>query len=598
MRNAESANLSGDFVTPRSVILLETTWWKFRRHKFLACFFVMIGVIRVTSTYRHTSQLFDEPCHVAASIELLDHHTYKLDPVHPPLARIAIGIPLYLADERYPKMSAAEAATADYNVVGNHILYDSGHYVRNLTLARIAMLPFFLMLSYLVYLWGRREFGNTAGLVGVAFLTTTPIVLALASVAYTDLVTAATQFAAFFAFTYWLRQPSKRSTWLLGAALGFALMSKLTSLIFLPAGAAAIVACQWFGRNSAGSPATVGLQWKKLLGAVAIGTILLWGSYGFSTGHIREEFNLSLTAMPSFQHFPAPAARFARSMVVNDWRIPAPAFFHGFAEAWVLSKTAAPTYMFGALRKNCWYFFPVGVFFKSPLPLLILCGLGLLFMVRRHRELSWSAWAPAAAAGAIFLITLPVKYHAGMRHVLVLFPLFAMLGGSGATYLWTAGRARRFAQAALIALLVWQGCETLRAQSDFIAYFNEFAGTDPSRVLVTGCDLDCGQDVFRLAQNLKARNVNSFNLAVWSSADMERMGLPQFGVLQPFRPVDGWVAVSARSIRLGEVLHETYPLGSLSWLEKYTPVAEVGHTISLYYIPPGSKATLSLPLGR
>lgn len=284
-------------------------------------------------------------------------------------------------------------------------------------------------------------------------------------------------------------------------------------------------------------------------------------------------------------------------MVVNDWCIPAPAFFHGFADAWVLSKTAVPTYMFGALRKSCWYFFLAGVFFKSPLPLSILCGIGLFFMARRYRELSWSSWAPVAAAGAIFLVTLPVKYHAGMRHVLVLFPLFAMLGGAGAIYLWTAASARRFAQAALIVLLAWQGYETILAQPDFIAYFNEFAGTDPSRVLVTGCDLDCGQDIFRLAQDLKTRNINSFNLAVWSSADMERIGLPHFGVLQPFRPVDGWVAVSARSIRLGDVLHKTYPLESLSWLEKYRPVARVGHTISLYYIPPESKSPPSSTTG-
>ena len=66
---------------------------------------VLIAVVRVVSTYSHTAQGFDEPCHAGAAIELLDKHTYTLDPVHPPLARIAIGLPLYLSGERYPNLS-------------------------------------------------------------------------------------------------------------------------------------------------------------------------------------------------------------------------------------------------------------------------------------------------------------------------------------------------------------------------------------------------------------------------------------------------------------------------------------------------------------
>jgi hypothetical protein len=134
-------------------------------------------------------------------------------------------------------------------------------------------------------------------------------------------------------------------------------------------------------------------------------------------------------------------------------------------------------------------------------------------------------------------------------------------------------------------LLLWQGVETVRAQGDFISYFNELAGHDPSRVMVAGCDLDCGQDVFRLSRELAARNVSHFSLAVWSSADLNRMGLPDFDVLQPFKPVTGWVAVSARSLRFGDVLHESYPPGAFTWLQSVRPVARVGHTIWLYYIP-------------
>src|SRR5207245_8680014 len=122
---------------------------------------------------------FDEPAHISAAVELLDRHTYTLDPVHPPLARLAIGLPLYLAGERYPQLTAEDSAKPNYNVIGNRILYDDGHYVRNLALARSAMLPFLVAASALVFLWTRQEFGGFAAVSSVLLFTTTPMVLAL-----------------------------------------------------------------------------------------------------------------------------------------------------------------------------------------------------------------------------------------------------------------------------------------------------------------------------------------------------------------------------------------------------------------------------------
>ena len=66
---------------------------------------------------------------------------------------------------------------------------------------------------------------------------------------------------------------------------------------------------------------------------------------------------------------------------------------------------------------------------------------------------------------------------------------------------------------------------------------------------------------------------------------MNRMELTEFEVLEPFKPVTGWVAISIRSLRFGDVLHETYPPEAFAWLERFHPVAQVRHTIRLYYVP-------------
>lgn len=80
-----------------------------------------------------------------------------------------------------------------------------------------------------------------------------------------------------------------------------------------------------------------------------------------------------------------------------------------------------------------------------------------------------------------------------------------------------------------------------------LAIFYLLAGKDPSEVLLTGCDLDCGQDLHRLADELRAQHISHVNIAIWSSAELSYMGLPEMEVLPPFQPVRGWVAISARA---------------------------------------------------
>ena len=124
---------------------------------------VLIAVTRVLLTYKLTAQGFDEPGHVAAAIELLDRGTYALDPLHPPLTRIAIGIPLYLAGERFPNWPASDPRIHNYHDVGNSVLYDHGHYLLSLSLARAAVLPFFVLAVGLVFAGPARSSENLLG---------------------------------------------------------------------------------------------------------------------------------------------------------------------------------------------------------------------------------------------------------------------------------------------------------------------------------------------------------------------------------------------------------------------------------------------------
>ncbi len=368
------------------------------------------------------------------------------------------------------------------------------------------------------------------------------------------------------------------------------MLAKFTTLLFLPAGAAAILLGKWLVERRS-EPARNDLKggWLIRLALVlAVAVIVVWAGYGFSAGHVRESMQLSPESMPSFQHFPGPARKIARTLVLRDPWLPAPALLKGLASAWALNKTPSLAYLLGKEKNGgWWYFFLVAVAVKTPLPFLLLCLVGLCVLL--SRPLQWTTVAPAAAVLAVFCVTLFVKYNAGVRHVMVVFPLLAVVAGCACSFLWQSPRRwHPWGRSALLVLLLWQCISSLNAHPDYIAYFNELAGRDPSRVLVTGCDLDCGQDLFRLSRALHERNISQLNLAVWSSADMSRMNLPVFQTPPPFQPVTGWVAISLRSLRMGDVLHTTYPPGAFAWLDGRKPVEQIGKTIHLYYLPPNA----------
>ncbi|MGA7217668.1 MAG: glycosyltransferase family 39 protein [Candidatus Sulfotelmatobacter sp.] len=518
----------------------------------------------------------------------MDKGAYTLDPVHPPLTRIFIGVPLYLAGARLPILPLSDAH--DACTVGNAILNRSGEHPRNLMLARIGVIPFFLLGCAVVFFWTRREFGDFAAAVAVGLFTTVPPVLAFSSIAYTDIVAGCTQTLGCWAFVLWLKKIDWRSTVWLGLAMGLAILAKATTYLFLPACGASIVVLKLVVSRKMPDAKNYKRAAKQIAAAVAIAMALLWAGYGFAIGRVQQSMQLSPDSMPSFQYFPAFVGRISRDFIRANPVLPAPALIRGMAIAWVMNKAHPSAYLLDRTKPGgYWYCFLVVLAVKSPIPFLLLVAVGLVSFKRLAREKRWAAMAPAACVLAILLVTMPVSLNAGVRHVLVVYPLLAIVAGCGCSYLWhLQGRGRTWGRLLLVVLLLWQGVSSLRASGDYLAYFNEFAEKDPGKVLMGGCDLDCGQDLFRLSRELRARHISHVSLALWTSADVSKMGLPEFKVPEPHQPVRGWFAISLRA-RLGEVFHSPYPADSFFWLDRYQPVDHVGKTILLYYIPEGVK---------
>ena len=200
---------------------------------------IAIGVARIVATYHVFSNTFDEGAHVAAGMEVFERGTYTFDQEHAPLARLATATLPYLSGLRL------NGATNMWDG-GFEVLYAKGSYLRNLALARAGILPFFVLAALVVFLWARQLFDDGVALGALVLFTTTPAVLAHAGVATTDMAVTAGLASALYVWTAAPPTSALARALLLGVTLGLAILTKLTSLMFFPACAAATVICRWF----------------------------------------------------------------------------------------------------------------------------------------------------------------------------------------------------------------------------------------------------------------------------------------------------------------------------------------------------------------
>jgi hypothetical protein len=158
--------------------------------------------------------------------------------------------------------------------------------------------------------------------------------------------------------------------------------------------------------------------------------------------------------------------------------------------------------------------------------------------------------------------------------------MMALVAGVGASTLWHWRPGLPAGPVLAVLLAGWQVASSFRSHPDYLAYFNELAPR-PERILVDS-DLDWGQDLKRLADTLRARDIREVSIAYNGSADLSRHGLPITRELVPFRPTSGWIAISLFCLKMGKI--GTRTPDEFAWLERFEPVARVGSSIRLYHL--------------
>jgi hypothetical protein len=525
------------------------------RYRLILAVICLVTIARVASTYHIFCATIDEPAHIAGGYNWLKGLRYPIEPSHPPLAQILFALPLVIHHAPEP------VGTTDLQR-GNELLYFDREYMHNVRRSRFGNLLFLATGIVGVAAWGRRVFDPTTGLVAAALWSLQPTILAHFGVATTDGAVAALLPWAMLALDRWIEQPSPRRSIALGIVCALGALGKFS---FIPFFLAAAIVTLLFRRKA--------IVVKRHLLGVAIAFVALyaviWAGYRFSFGTIMK----SHPNAPTVVAVEMPHLRWLAEHVP----IPAPEFFMSVGALGVHNHDGHLSYFMGEVRRFGWWdYFPVLLFYKTPIAFTLLFGWGAYLAIKRRQGI-----VPLAVGIAILLSVMPSQINIGVRHVMALYAPFALIAAYGAVTAWNETRGNAFGRSALAVLGIWFLASGAIAHPDYIAYFNEAAGEHADQIAVDS-NLDWGQDWVRLIQWADRNKIDKIGIIYAGSIDLAKHPIHGYGV-QPYTKTTGWIAASETGLKLA-FTNEKDVGEPFRWLEEYRPVKKIGKSIRIYRI--------------
>ena len=558
---------------------------------------IAVACVRVAGTWGVFSATADEPQHVAAGIEwwgrtdTVQHEPWRT--VNPPVARIAVGLGPFLAG------TVSTPFLRD-------MLYTGPGYERNLRLSRPGVLPFLALAIVLTWVLARRAYGEATAWIAAVAVSCLPAVLGHAGLATTDVAFTATFLLAMLGLLRWIEQPTWGRALLGGLALGLAAATKFSAVVLPLFAVVAAVA-----RRSLGPRPGTARRMVVHAPAMALAAfVVVWAAYRFAVAAPASLWQPGWLDDTLHACLPSEGRRRAAEWLLSH-RLPAPTAFLALFE---LCGQEAPgrstSYLLGQLSQDGFpAFFLIALAVKTPLPILALAAFGFFALVfnRGDADARFRALAPVLAIAVFLAAVIRSRHNIGVRHVLAVMPLLAMLAAHGVVTAWRAARWRGAGKIVAGAAVAWIVALPFAIGPDYFPWFNALAGKHPEKVLIDS-DLDWGQDLFRLERALHERQLDHVNIAYFGASDICRHSLPRLTWLRPREPVHGWIAISQtfrhgidgsyyrdgnpcdRSQMVGEFRPDTT---QYDWLDAYQPVARVGASILLYDTSEPAKGSAS-----
>jgi hypothetical protein len=546
---------------------------------------------------RDKSAVFDEIIHLPPGYAALKLGDYRMNPLHPPLARMIAAAPLAFMDVRLDPDDLAWRSARPWEW-GKRFLYRWNDGDRLLFWGRLPIVALAMVLAGAVFLWARRLWGEPAGLLALLLCVLNPDMLAHGHLVTNDLPVTLFVFLSVVGFERLVERVTLARVIAVAAFVGLAFATKFSAFALPPILAALALVVAWRPEalpvaigpvrevRSRGAKLAVLAGVLVVIGALAL--VVIWAAYGFQSALTPDP--VVDAAMHENDARPENLLLRAGAALTRGRLLPE-AWVWGFLNS-VKSFASRPAFLLGEYSDvGWWYYFPVAVALKAPLSLLFLvAAAGALAWTRPTAgRAQWFVWLPPA----LFLaLTMTQNINIGHRHVLPIYPFLFVAASRCAIVAWAErGRWGAWARAAVAGLSILYAASVLRVHPHYLAYFNEAAGgpTQGWRWLVDS-NLDWGQDLPGLKRYMDASAIPRVTLCYFGTADPGYYGIasdrlpgyqppPPSSLTRTVRAGDV-VAISATHLQGLYLDAEMDPL--MAQFRARRPVATIGHSIFVY----------------
>lgn len=542
-------------------------------------------------SFPQRSATYDEPIHLMAGYAALARGDYRIDSTHPPFLRMWAALPLLgmengsLGRSRIDRMGPL-AWIAEANFAARDFLFRGRDADRTLNAARFMITILGAALGILVFCWAREWLGFEPAVMALACYLIEPNLGAHAALVTTDLGVTCFYFGAVYFLWRACRHWSTANV--AGAVFCFALacVSKFSAVLLVPVGG--LLLTHAVARKMISLPRACGFA--GVAGLVAV--LAIWTVYGFryepsaTAGWVFKARDASLVP----KEFPVLTP-------VLDWvdshHLLPNAFSQGFLLGTSMSENQV-SYLAGDISNDgWWYYFPAAFVVKTPVPLLLLVGVGMVVMFRRRTRLGVDNGVFLLVPAAVYLgAAMTTAINIGLRHILPIYPFVLLVA---ATVVWEAGcavwrvRTKWLVLGGLMGFWLWTYA---RVYPHTLTFFNQLVGgaRNGSDYLVDS-NLDWGQHLKQLKEWMDEEGVTRINLAYFGMADPAYYGiggvlLPGTGMVEREKiskpDLPGYVAISA-TIMSGVPFTPAWRLFYAGFRD-LEPVAVIGNTISVYRV--------------
>lgn len=554
----------------------------------IAGLILLTMVVSSILTMRKDSAIVDEIAHIPAGYSYVEKQDMRLNPEHPPLAKVLTGLPLAFLDLNQPFSDWSWNGVNQWEQ-GWYFLYEAGNSADHILFwSRLPMLALTILVGLILFHWARKLYGAKTALFVLFLFAFSPNFLANGHWVTTDVAATLAFLLAIFFYDKFLKQSTRKNLIWAGLIFGTAQLLKYSAFLLIPMLAVLLIGRMIIKRKEINPWQFFKSQFWALIKIFLIGFALVWLAYliFYWKTPLGIEDKLINLSLPTVAQAPINAIfqKLAAIPVVS-------AFGHyllGLFMVFAHTEGGHTAFLLGQFsRLGFKSYFPLAFLFKVPLPVIILILSSIVWLVIkkfRGSEDAWNCFVFLAIPVIYLAISIMGKLNIGIRHLLPTLPFFYLLIARFIQPVFYGNWS--WQRVVLVLFSIWYFLSSILVFPHYMSYFNELRlafGLQKYQILVDS-SLDWGQDLKRLADYCQENNISEIKVDYFGG------GVPSYYIPKAidwhskYGPVEkGWLAVSVTFYQMSKFYGPQEGQPDYSYLDYVKPTAVIGDSILVYH---------------